>query len=64
MGNQFLAGAMRNEQISQRELGKRTGVKQQTISRLLNGTTKNPSFATAVRLADYFGVNTDEIYRI
>jgi DNA-binding XRE family transcriptional regulator len=38
-------------------------VTQQVISKLITGVTKTPSRKTAVQLARYLEVSTDEIYR-
>ncbi len=50
--------------MSQKDLANATGVKQQTISKLVNGVTKHPSRDTALRLANYFQVETDDIYHV
>jgi DNA-binding XRE family transcriptional regulator len=62
-GNKFLKKRLRAEQMSQVDLARKTGIKQQTISRLVNGVTKHPSRDTALRLANFFQVSTDEIYQ-
>lgn len=61
-GNTFLKKALKT--MSQKELANATGVKQQTISKLVNGVTKHPSRDTALRLANYFQVETDDIYHV
>ena len=63
-GNKFLSKVMKDQGLTQKDLANKTGVKQQTISRLLNGVTKHPSRDTALRLANYFQVNTDDIYHL
>jgi|TARA_X000001382_G_scaffold115333_2_gene94019 DNA-binding XRE family transcriptional regulator len=61
-GNTFLKKALKT--MSQKDLANATGVKQQTISKLVNGVTKHPSRDTALRLANYFQVETDDIYHV
>ena len=61
-GNTFLKKAPKT--MSQKDLANATGVKQQTISKLVNGVTKHPSRDTALRLANYFQVETDDIYHV
>lgn len=63
-GNKFLNNRLKAEQMSQVDLARQTGIKQQTISRLVNGVTKHPSRDTALRLANFFQVSTDDIYHI
>lgn len=62
IGNHFLIKAIKDKGVTQVELSRLTGVTQQTISKLLMGVHKTPSRATAVKLAEYFKVSTDEIY--
>jgi len=62
IGNRFLITAMKDHAVNQVELSRLTGVTQQTISKLLRGVHKTPSRATALKLAEYFKVSTDEIY--
>ena len=62
-GNEFLQEVMSNQGMNQVELARKTGVTQQTISKLISGVTKTPSRVTALKLAEYFEVSTDEIYR-
>ena len=63
-GNKFLNNKLKTWQMSQVDLARKTGIKQQTISRLVNGVTKHPSRDTALRLANFFQVSTDDIYEI
>ena len=46
--------------ISQSELAKLTGIKQQNISRWESGTTL-PNIDFCVQLADFYGVSLDEL---
>jgi len=62
-GNEFLQQVMSNEGMNQVELARKTGVTQQTISKLISGVTKTPSRVTALKLAKFFEVATDEVYR-
>ena len=62
-GNEFLQQVMSNEGMNQVELARKTGVTQQTISKLISGVTKTPSRVTALKLAEFFEVATDEVYR-
>ena len=47
--------------ISPTELHRRTGVPQSTLSRILNGKIADPSDKHISRLAEYFGVSTDQL---
>ena len=62
-GNEFLQQVMSNQGMNQVELARKTGVTQQTISKLISGVTKTPSRVTALKLAEFFEVTTDEVYR-
>jgi len=62
-GNEFLQEVMSNQGMNQVELARKTGVTQQTISKLISGVTKTPSRVTALKLAEFFEVATDEVYR-
>ncbi|MBR6703109.1 MAG: helix-turn-helix transcriptional regulator [Clostridia bacterium] len=46
--------------ISQSELAKLTGIKQQNISRWESGTTL-PNIDFCVQLADFYGISLDEL---
>jgi len=61
-GNTFLNRMLAHHGLTQMQLSAATGVTQQTISKLLSGVHKTPSRKTAVLLAKYFEVSTDEIY--
>ena len=61
-GNTFLNRMLADRGMTQIQLSAATGVTQQTISKLLSGVHKTPSRKTAVLLAKYFEVSTDEIY--
>tara|TARA_R100001377_G_scaffold75032_1_gene51427 strand:- start:286 stop:504 length:219 start_codon:yes stop_codon:yes gene_type:complete len=59
----FLNQMLVDNNITQTQLSLESGVTQQVISKLITGVTKTPSRKTAVQLAKYFEVSTDEIYR-
>ena len=59
----FLNQMLVNKNITQTQLSLESGVTQQVISKLITGVTKAPSRKTAVQLARYLEVSTDEIYR-
>ena len=59
----FLNQMLVNKNISQTQLSLESGVTQQVISKLITGVTKTPSRKTAVQLARYLEISTDEIYR-
>tara|TARA_B110000208_G_scaffold12407_1_gene15235 strand:+ start:147 stop:365 length:219 start_codon:yes stop_codon:yes gene_type:complete len=61
-GNTFLNRMLTDSGMTQIQLSAATGITQQTISKLLSGVHKTPSRKTAVQLAKYFKVPTDEIY--
>ena len=61
-GNTFLNRMLTDSGMTQIQLSAATGVTQQTISKLLSGVHKTPSRKTAILLARYFKVSTDEIY--
>ena len=48
--------------VSQTELSRKTGVSQPTINRFLNGKTKSPSYDITRRLAGYFDVSVDYLH--
>jgi len=50
-----------NKRITQVELAKRVGIRQQTISHYETGRAK-PSLDVAVKLAKVLGVSVEEIY--
>jgi DNA-binding XRE family transcriptional regulator len=58
----FLNQMLVNKNITQTQLSLESGVTQQVISKLITAVTKTPSRKTAVQLARYFEVTTDEIY--
>jgi len=51
-----------NKRITQVELAKRVGIRQQTISHYETGRAK-PSLDVAVKLAKALGVSVEEIYQ-
>jgi transcriptional regulator with XRE-family HTH domain len=61
-GNTFLNRMLTDSGMTQIQLSAATGVTQQTISKLLSGVHKTPSRKTAVQLATFYGVSTDEVY--
>lgn len=57
-----LAKLMADHEIpSANALGRRTGLPQPTISRILNGSTKDPEAATVRILADFFSVTESQM---
>lgn len=65
-GNTPIAKALavlmeRRELSSANALARETKLPQPTISRILNGTTKDPEIATVRILADYFGVSESQM---
>jgi DNA-binding XRE family transcriptional regulator len=63
IGNKKLKQLMAKKSLSQSELARRTNVPQPTINRMLSGITKQPKYTTALALANYFQVTTDEIFQ-
>lgn len=57
----IIAEKMKEKKISQGELGRICGVKQQYISKILKGDVKSPSFELVVKIADALGVSLDEL---
>jgi transcriptional regulator with XRE-family HTH domain len=53
---------MKERNVSAREVSRRTGIPQSSISDFLN-SVKNPSSKVIIQLADFFDVTTDEILR-
>lgn len=49
------------DRISPTELHRRTGVPQSTLSRILSGKIVDPSDKHISRIAEYFGVSTDQL---
>ena len=47
--------------ISPTELHRRTGVPQSTLSRILSGKIVDPSDKHISKIAEYFGVSTDQL---
>ncbi|GEM_PF-1913024 len=56
-----LNNLLHNENISENELARRTGVAQQIINRILSGENKNPKISTLNPLANYFGVSISQL---
>jgi len=50
-----------DDDISQNELARRSGVPQPTIARILSGQHDEPKESTLRKLADYFGVSTGDM---
>ena len=59
---QFLVSRLDRHQLTQGQLAKATGVKQQIISRIVIGQTKAHSRDTAVALAEFFKCSPDATY--
>src|SRR5471032_772115 len=47
--------------ISPTELHRRTGVPQSTLSRILSGKIVDPSDKHISKIAEYFGISTDQL---
>lgn len=62
-GNKKLRQLMKDRELSQSELSRKTNVPQPTINRILNGKNKSPRYETVLALANYFQVTTDQIYQ-
>jgi len=58
----YLKHAMKRTEITQCELSRATGVKQQTLSRILTGEAQQPRYETAKKLANYFGDDLETFY--
>lgn len=54
----------RNNEISQADLARETGVAQPTINKILSGNSKNPSVYNVAKLAAYFGITVEQIFGI
>jgi transcriptional regulator with XRE-family HTH domain len=54
---------LRDQDLSQRDLGRKTGIAQATISTMLN-QGHIPKHDVLVRLADYFGVSIFYVYKL
>ena len=58
-----LAKLMRENGVSQSGLSRGCGVPQPTINRILNEKTKEPRRESVVRIAKFFGVEPESLYR-
>lgn len=63
MGNlsEILTYLMSIKGIKSAELGRKTGVAQPVVHRLMTGVTENPQILTLKPIADYFGVSIDQL---
>jgi transcriptional regulator with XRE-family HTH domain len=61
--SQQLAKLMRENGVSQSGLSRGCGVPQPTINRILNEKTKEPRRESVVRIAGFFGVPPESLYR-
>ena len=57
-----LTNIMRNKQISQYELSKRSTIEQSTISHIINGDTKEPKITTLVKIIESLGITIAEFF--
>jgi|OM-RGC.v1.030643168 transcriptional regulator with XRE-family HTH domain len=55
---------MKEEEINQTELSRRTGVPQPTISRILDALHESPNFHSMLKLAKYFKVPVETLYEV
>ena len=56
-----LGKLLRNANISENELARRTGIAQQIINRILSGENKNPKLSTLNPLANYFMISISQL---
>lgn len=56
-----LRNLLNKAKLSENELGRRTGIPQQVINRILNGQNDNPKLATLTALASYFMVSVSQL---
>tara|TARA_B100000963_G_C22210737_1_gene487157 strand:- start:148 stop:381 length:234 start_codon:yes stop_codon:yes gene_type:complete len=63
IGNKFINKLIQENGLTQEKISEKSGVKQQTISRLKIGQSKSPSFETAKKLSIAFDVDIAEIYK-
>ena len=49
---------------SQAEVARATGVQKQNISLICNGKTQYPSIQNCKKIADYFGLTLDELWAL
>ena len=61
--SQQLARLMRENGVSQSGLSRGCGVPQPTINRILNEKTKEPRRESVVRIAKFFGVPPETLYK-
>ncbi|MHB9781154.1 helix-turn-helix domain-containing protein [Streptococcus sp. 10F2] len=54
--------AKRREKIA--DLAEGTGISKSTLTAIYYERTKNPSFETMKKVADYFGVTIDELIQV
>ncbi len=56
-----LKSLLTQENISENELARRTGIAQQVINRMLSGENTNPKIGTLTPLAKYFDISISEL---
>jgi len=61
--SQQLARLMRENGVSQSGLSRGCGVPQPTINRILNEKTKEPRRESVVRIANFFDVTPESLYK-
>ncbi len=59
-----LSFLMSKNRINSAELARKTGVAQPVVSRLMTGVTTNPQILTIKPIADFFGVNLEQLLGI
>lgn len=59
--NDLIQKRMNEKNISQNQLAKLVGVKQQYISKIILGQIKSPSFNLVVKIADALDISLDEL---
>lgn len=58
---EMLLKLMKEKGISQAELARRSGMSKQSITELVKGRSKEPTFSKAKALADALGVTLEEM---
>lgn len=61
---EMLLKLMNEKGISQAELARRSGVSKQSITELVKGRSKEPTFSKAKAIADALGVSLEEMARM
>lgn len=62
-GNKFINALISEQGYTQNQIAEKSGVKQQTISKLKRGSSKTPSYLTAQKLSAAFEVDINDIFQ-